>query len=268
MNILFIGDIVGKVGRKALKTNLSFINEKYDIDFVIANGENISNGRGISLNHFNFLLEEGVDSITLGNHYLDKKEELMMFKNYDEVVLPLNSKSEYIEDIPFLERSKTYLVNEIKIRVTSILGKVYMKEEVEEPYLTLSKLIENDDSDIHIVDYHAEASGEKEAIAHMFKGQISALIGTHTHIQTRDARILEGKTFYMTDVGMCGDDTGILGYEESSVIDKQILHKNVIMRLKDDAPTLFSAVVLSFDDLTLLPKSITPLYIKNKKGDK
>lgn len=264
MNILFIGDVVGKVGRKALKKNLSFVFNKYDIDFSICNGENISNGRGISLNHFNFLLENGIDSITLGNHYLDKKEELMMFKNYDEIVLPLNSKSEYIEDIPLNERSKVYDLNGIKIRVTNILGNVYMKEDVIEPYIALNKLLETDTSDIHIVDFHAEASGEKQTLAYAFKDKVQAILGTHTHVQTRDYRIIDNKMFYITDVGMCGDDNGILGFEINSVINKQLLHKNNIMLLKDDSVSVFSAVILTFDDLTLKPIKITPLYIKNE----
>ncbi len=269
MNILFIGDIVGKIGRKALKENLSFIKNKYDIDFTIANGENISNGRGISLNHYNFLLTEGIDAITLGNHYLDKKEELELFKNYDEIVLPLNSKSEYIEDIPFLKRSKEFIINDIKIKVTSILGKAFMKEEVNDPYLSLATLVAKDNSDIHIIDYHAEASGEKEAMAYAFKGEISALIGTHTHVQTKDARIIDKETFYITDVGMCGDYNGILGYEVDSVIKRQVLGKNnVLLSLKDDGVRLFNGVILSFDDLTFKPLNINSLYIVSEKRNK
>lgn len=267
MKILFIGDIVGKIGRKALKENLSFIKNKYDINFVIANGENISNGRGISLNHYNFLLEEGVDCVTLGNHYLDKKEELSLFKNYDDIVLPLNSKAEILEDISFERRSKSFIIDDIKIKVTSILGKAFMKEEALDPYETLHKLVEKDDSDIHIIDYHAEASGEKEAMAYAFNGEISALIGTHTHVQTRDARIINGKTFYITDVGMCGDYDSVIGYEPNSVIEKQLMHKiNTTMYLKDDGTRLFSAVILTFDDLNFKPLEILPLYIVHDKS--
>ncbi len=267
MKILFIGDIVGKIGRKALKENLSFIKNKYDINFVIANGENISNGRGISLNHYNFLLEEGVDCVTLGNHYLDKKEELELFKDYDDIVLPLNSKNEILVDIPFDKRSKTFIIDDIKVKVTSLLGKAFMNEEALDPYESLASLIKADDSDIHIVDYHAEASGEKEAMVYAFNGEISALIGTHTHVQTRDARIINGKTFYITDVGMCGDYNGILGYEVNSVIERQLLNKkNVSMYLKDDGVRLFSAVILTFDDLTFKPLEIKPLYLINDKS--
>lgn len=256
MNILFIGDIVGKVGRKALKKNLSFIKEKYNIDFTIANGENISNGRGISLKHYNFLLDEGVDCITLGNHYADKMEEFSLFIDNEDIVRPLNLK----KDIGG-EGSRVFEVNGIKIRVTNILGEVFMKEEVYSPYQVLSNVCKGDDADIHIVDYHAEATGEKLEMAYAFEGEISALLGTHTHVQTNDASILDDKTAYMSDVGMCGARNGILGFEKESVIDKQIFHKNAPMKLADDAPYEFCCVILNFDDISLKIKKITPLRI-------
>ncbi len=258
MNILFVGDIVGKVGRKALKTNLSFIRNKYDIDFTIVNAENISNGRGINQNHYNFLRGLDVDCITLGNHYLDKKEELMMFIDNDDIIPPLNSKEEWIKKA---NRSKVFELNGIKIRVTSILGTAFMKEEVDSPYLSLSNLIKEDNSDIHIVDYHAEASGEKMAIAYAFSKEISALIGTHTHVQTRDAMIIDNSTAYITDVGMCGARNGILGFEKDSVIERQLLHRGTSMRLLDDAPYVFSAVILNFKEDDLKITNIIPIYI-------
>lgn len=256
MNILFIGDIVGKVGRKALKKNLSFIKEKYDIDFTIANGENISNGRGISLNHYNFLINEGVDCITLGNHYVDKMDEFSLFINNEDIIRPLNLK----EDIGG-EGSRIFDVNGIKIRVSNILGEVFMKEEVYSPYQVLSNLTKGDYSDIHIVDFHAETTGEKLTIAYAFEGEISALIGTHTHVQTNDAFIINNKTGYISDVGMCGARNGILGFEKDSVIDKQIFHRTKSMKLEDEAPYEFCCCVLEFDDISLNLKRIIPLRI-------
>lgn len=256
MNILFIGDIVGKVGRKALKKNLSFIKEKYDIDFTIANGENISNGRGISLNHYNFLINEGVDCITLGNHYVDKMDEFSLFINNEDIIRPLNLK----KDIGG-EGSRIFDVNGIKIRVSNILGEVFMKEEVYSPYQVLSNLTKGDYSDIHIVDFHAETTGEKLTIAYAFEGEISALIGTHTHVQTNDAFIINNKTGYISDVGMCGARNGILGFEKDSVIDKQIFHRTKSMKLEDEAPYEFCCCVLEFDDISLNLKRIIPLRI-------
>ena len=154
MNILFIGDIVGKVGRKALSKNLSFVKEKYDIDFTIANGENISNGRGMNENHYHFLINNGVNCITLGNHYKDR-EEIQNYINFsDEIVRPLNLK----DDFPG-EGTKLFDVNGIKIRVTNVLGAAFSKFEVKDPYLELINVISKYESDIHIIDFHSEANG-------------------------------------------------------------------------------------------------------------
>ena len=263
MNILFIGDIVGKVGRKALKENLSFVKNKYQIDFVIANGENISNGRGMNENHYNFLLDEGVDCITLGNHYNDREELASYIDFAPEIVRPLNIKDEFPG-----EGSKIYDCNGIKIRVTNLLGVAYMKEESLDPYLSIKPIIENDDSDIHIIDFHAEATGEKKAFAYALKNSVSAVLGTHTHVQTRDAQILNTGILYISDVGMCGSYNSVLGDEIDSVVERIIYHnENARFKLLEDDDRLFNAVVLRFDDYTFKPLGIESLYIIKKKGE-
>ena len=276
MNILFVGDVVGKLGRKTLERNLSNIINKYDIVFSIVNAENITNGRGINLNHYNFLNKlDFVDAITLGNHYLDKKEELSLFIDNDNVVPPLNSLDDLLKSSKdnIETRSKLFLVEYmskvVKIRVTSVLGSTFMKEEVISPIKAISYLLDND---IHIIDFHAETNGEKYSIAYYFIGEISALIGTHTHVQTKDNKLLVSKdnpslkTLYISDVGMCGDNLGILGFEYKSVIERQLLgNKKVSMKLMDDSSTIFSAVILKFDDLSFEPISITPIYLEESK---
>ncbi len=263
MNILFIGDIVGKVGRKALKENLSFVKNKYKIDFVIANGENISNGRGMNENHYNFLIEEGVDCITLGNHYNDREEISNYLDFAEEVVRPLNLMS----DFPG-EGSKIFDCNGVKIRVTNLLGSAYMKEEVKDPYLSIKPIIESDTSDIHIVDFHAEATGEKKAFAYALKNSVSAVLGTHTHVQTRDAQILNTGVLYISDIGMCGSYNSVLGDEIDSVVERIIFHnENARFKLLEDDDRLFNAVILKFDDYTFKPLGIESLYIIKKKGE-
>ncbi len=289
MNILFVGDVVGKLGRKTLERNLSNIINKYDIVFSIVNAENITNGRGINLNHYNFLNKlDFVDAITLGNHYLDKKEELSLFIDNDNVVPPLNSLDDLLKSSKdnIETRSKLFLVEYmskvVKIRVTSVLGSTFMKEEVISPIKAISYLLDKiarkeeetkeRDNDIHIIDFHAETNGEKYSIAYYFIGEISALIGTHTHVQTKDNKLLVSKdnpslkTLYISDVGMCGDNLGILGFEYKSVIERQLLgNKKVSMKLMDDSSTIFSAVILKFDDLSFEPISITPIYLEESK---
>ncbi len=261
MNILFVGDIVGKVGRKALKKNLSFVRKKYNIDFVIVNAENITNGRGMNQNHYKFLKDLGVNCITLGNHYKDRPEIADYIDFADEVIRPLNIKNEF----PGLG-SKVFYSGKTKIRVTNLLGKAYSKIDVDYPYESLKKIIDNDDSDIHIVDFHADSTGEKKALAYSLKDSISALIGTHTHVQTRDAQILNTGTFFMSDVGMCGSYNSVLGDEIDSVVKKIVFHDETSrFKLLEDDDSVFSAVILTFDDKTYKPLDINPLYIINRK---
>ena len=262
MNILFIGDIVGKVGRKALSQNLSNIKKKYDISFTIANGENISRGRGMNEHHYNFLVDQGVDAITLGNHYKDRDEIITYIEEADKIIRPLNLKEEFPGT-----GSKIFEVDGIKIRVTNLLGEAFSKIEVYNPYESVIDTVINDDSDIHIIDFHAESTGEKKAFAYSLKGSVSAVLGTHTHVQTRDYQILNNDTFFISDVGMCGSYNSVLGCEIESVVDRIILHDpSSRFKYLEDDDTLFSAVVLKFDDITFKPIEILPIYIVNKKG--
>ena len=262
MNILFIGDIVGKVGRKALIQNLHTIKNKYDISFTVANGENISNGKGINRNHYDFLIKNGVDCVTLGNHYKDRNDIRNYIDKVDKLIRPLNLKDEFPG-----EGSKIFDVDGVKIRVSNLLGSAFLKFEVNDPYQEITKVIETDESDIHIIDLHGESTGEKKALAYALKNSVSAVLGTHTHVQTRDAQILNSGAFFISDVGMCGSYNSVLGTEIESVVDKIIYHDETKhFKYLDEDDTLFSAVVLKFDALTFKPVEIIPLYLINKKG--
>lgn len=247
MRILFFGDVVGKVGRAALKNYLPKLVDKYQIDFVIANGENATHGKGLIEKHYYELLDAGVDAITLGNHYYSKNLIAKYIDDADALIRPLNITSS-LGGVG----SRLFEVNGVNIRITNILGTAFMKEEVIQPYLSLKELldsIEGEDS-IHIVDYHAEATGEKMCFAYTFDGLVSAIVGTHTHIQTNDARILENGTGYITDVGMCGAYNGVLGFERTSVINKTIFGNEARFELKENDTNLINAVVIDVDDIT------------------
>lgn len=259
MNILFIGDIVGKLGRDALIKNLPTIKEKYDISFVVANAENVTNGKGMSQTHYSFLIENGVDCITLGNHYNHQAEIYNIIENKD-VIRPLN-----LADETKGHGTEVFMVDGVKIRVTNLLGTmVTPKDRINDPYQTIIDVIGNDDSDIHIIDYHGEFTGEKKAFAYSLKNTVSAICGTHTHTQTRDYQKLSTGPLFITDVGMCGLYDSVLGVEYNSVVDR-IIHKNEKSKFKQlyEGKTLFSAVVLKFDDFTFEGKEIIPLYIIN-----
>lgn len=261
MKVLFLGDIVGKVGRKCLTKSLSFLIEKYKADFVIVNGENISNGRGMNGSHYRMLSEMPINAITLGNHYKDR-DEIIDFLDNDNLIRPLNLK------YPFPGKgSRVYKCNNKTIRVTNLLGQVYMKEEVLDPYLETKKLIEKDNSDIHIIDFHGEATGEKKAFAYSLENKVSAVIGTHTHVQTTDNQILNTGVAYISDVGMCGSYNSILGDEINSVVRRIILHDtNQRFKLLDEDDMLLNGVLLDFDDKTNKATSIERINLLNGKS--
>ena len=198
MRILFFGDIVGKNGRNAIKRNLGLLKSKFRADLVIANGENATHGKGLIENHYNELIEAGIDIITLGNHYLSKSEITEYIQHANRLARPLNIKS----DIGGYG-SVVIDIDDISIRVTNVLGQVFLHEEVENPFDSLDQLINNSErANIHIVDFHAEATGEKQALAWAFDGKVSAVLGTHSHVQTNDNRILENGTGYISDAGL------------------------------------------------------------------
>lgn len=258
MKILFIGDIVGKVGRRMIKDHLNEIVNKYNIDFVIANGENVSHGKGLLKHHYFELLDDGVDVITLGNHYDNKVEIRNYIDNVDRLVRPLN----LTKGFPG-EGSIVYDVDGVSIRVTNVLGTAFMNEEVNNPYYALVELLSDQDlepSNIHIIDFHAEATGEKICLAHALDGKVSAVLGTHTHVQTRDYRILEHGTAFISDVGMTGLYESALGFDIDSVTNKIIYGHQTPFKVPDNGKGLLSAIVIDFDNYSGEAKEIFPIY--------
>ena len=251
MKILFFGDIVGKVGRKAIKEYLPKLVEKYHIDFVIANGENATHGKGLIEKHYYELIDAGVDCITLGNHYLSKRYILNYIDDASCLVRPLNLVSDFGG-----AGSTLFDVNGIKVRVSNVLGSAFMKEEVSNPYLALKEVIDTNEPSIHIVDFHAEATGEKMAFGYAFDGLVSAVLGTHTHVQTNDARILFKGTGFVTDVGMCGAYNGILGFDRNSVMNKTLFGSEERFFINEDDTPFVCAAIIDVDENTFKCKEI------------
>lgn len=244
MNILFIGDVVGNPGRKVVKYFLNKYGDEYD--FVIANLENASHGKGLTRNHFLQMLEAGIDVVTLGNHYYAKKEIETFINDYDNLLRPNNLHKGTIG-----HGTDVYVCNGLNIRVTNLMGRVYMSDPVDNPFDSLLEICENDNSDIHIVDFHAEATGEKLSLGWAFDGKVSAILGTHTHVQTNDLRLLKNGTLYMSDVGMCGPYNGILGSTRENVIKKTWLGVPTIFGVEDnDDEYIFSACSITIDEDT------------------
>lgn len=256
MKILFIGDIVGRIGRRIVKEKIPYFVDKYEIDFVIANAENATHGKGLVQKQYEELIDAGVDVITLGNHYDSKSEIRKYISRVDRLVRPVN----LLRDFPG-DGSVIFDLDGITIRVTNILGSAFINEEVNNPYYVLDDILNHEETaSINIVDFHGEATGEKISFAHVFDGRVSAVLGTHTHVQTNDAHILQHGTAFISDVGMCGYCDGVLGFEKHSVIDKIIFGKSGKFQPPDEGRGIFSAVVINIDEDTGLAKSIFPIY--------
>ncbi len=213
MKILAIGDIFGKIGRRMIKDYLPEIKKKHQIDLVIANVENATHGKGISIEHYHKLKEYGIDVMTSGNHIFHQKGTLALITKVSDLLRPLNSN-------PYHPGQGSVLINlkGKKIRVTNLIGQTFMPA-ADNPYFALEQLLKNKDCDIHLLDFHAEATAEKNIFGYYFSGKITAFLGTHTHVQTADNRNI-GETFFITDIGMTGPSEGIIGAEPAGIIQR------------------------------------------------
>lgn len=260
MKVLFIGDIVGRIGRRLIKEKVPYFVEKYGIDFVIANGENATHGKGLIKHHYHELIDSGVDVITLGNHYDNKNEIRHYIDNADRLIRPINLLHEY----PGVG-TEIYDLDGYTIRVTNVMGGVFMGEAVNSPYLAMLEVLsEEEPANIHIVDFHAEATGEKQCLAYALDGKVSAVIGTHTHVQTNDAKVLPNGTAFISDVGMCGYADGVLGVTKETVIPKILYGENSRFSPPDEGRGLFSAVVIDIDENTGKSRSIFSIYYQEE----
>ena len=238
MKILFFGDIVGHIGLKAVSDVLPSIKEKEGIDFVIANGENASDGFGLTEEDYRYLVEAGVDAITLGNHYDSKRELSDYIDEAPALVRPLN-----LLRFDRGEGTRVFSVNGVKVQVTNILGTAFMKETVASPIAKLSEII-GSSANIHIVDYHGESTSEKALFAFYFDGRVSAIVGTHTHVQTADEQILPHGTGFISDCGYCGAYPSVIGFEKASVIDRIVFGSKQRMRIDEEAKPMVNALIL------------------------
>ena len=239
-----------------IREKLSYFVKKNNVDFVIANGENTTHGKGLIRHHYEELIDAGVDVVTLGNHYDAKSEITRYIDGADRLIRPINLRKEFPGD-----GSAVYDVDGILVRVTNLLGAVFINEEVNAPYLSILELLENGEpSHIHIIDYHAEATGEKQSLAYALDGKVTAVLGTHTHVQTNDAKILENGTAFISDVGMTGFNDGVLGFEKESVLKTIIYGEKSKFAPPEEGRGLFSAVVLDVDENTGKTNEIIPIY--------
>lgn len=223
MNILFLGDIIGNPGRKAVKSLLPSVIKDHSVDMVIANGENAAGGFGITESVAEELFYNGVDVITSGNHIFDKKDVIPYLDQVDRLIRPMN----YPEDVPG-KGVTTLTIKNVKVAVLNISGLVFM-EPITCPFKKILEELDKLDKDIKvkIVDFHAEATSEKMCMGWYIDGKVSAVIGTHTHVPTADERVLTNGTGYITDIGMTGPYDSVIGITKESALRRFLTHMPV-----------------------------------------
>lgn len=256
MRILCLGDIVGDAARKVLEKSLRNIRSEYTVDYVIVNGENASGGRGITLESYKELLRSGVDAITTGNHVWQHKN---IYTVLEDASAPILVPANY----PLLNAIKGYMHvqhGNINILLINLIGRIFM-QPVECPFATVDAILKEYDKDaIIIVDFHAEATSEKRAMGFFLNGRVSALFGTHTHVQTNDATILDKGTGYITDLGMCGVENSVLGADPDSAIERLRTSRIKHLPLAKGLVSL-QGILLDIDENTYKTTAITTVRI-------
>ena len=241
MNLLFIGDIVGKEGRRIVKEKIALLKDEYELDFVIANGENAAHGKGLTPKVFQELLDCGIQVITLGNHAFSKKEIYGILED-NHLIRPMNL-------LPKEGGSglRVYQIKNKKIAVANICGHSFMDAIAESPFVVAKSLI-NEEADIKIVDLHAETTSEKITFCQLYRNEFTAVFGTHTHVQTADETIWDGCAF-ISDVGMCGPYRSVLGRDIDEVIAKVVDGKKTRFTIAE-GKAIFCAVLVHIDPNT------------------
>lgn len=263
IRLLLLGDVIGKPGRRAVKRFLSARRaEPLAPHLIIANGENAAHGFGLTEKIVNEFLSMGIDIISGGNHTFDKKEIFDFIDNYPNVLRPANyppgtgGQGVYVAD-----------VNGFRIAVLSLLGRVFM-EPLASPFLTADQIVSDlaGHADAVIVDFHAEATAEKVAMGWYLDGRVAAVVGTHTHVQTADERILPGGLAYITDIGCCGPLNGVIGMELKGVFRRLV--EQLPSRLEiAGGPAAVNGVTITIDPGTGKAVSIVRESFKESEGD-
>lgn len=261
MKLLFIGDIVGSIGREMLKETLPLLKQKYRPQLTIANGENAAHGRGITEAIYKELLASGVDILTMGNHTFDNREVFKFMEGATKLIRPAN----FPKSVPGVGY-KIVNINQQKLAVVNLQGRVFMNP-LDDPFEIGQQIVaECRRITPHIfVDFHAEATSEKQALGWFLDGKVSAVVGTHTHVQTNDARILPQGTAYLSDVGMTGAYDSILGMKKEPIIEKFISQLPARHDVVEEGRKLLSACYIELDDTTGKAKKIETIMVNDDR---
>ena len=259
MRILFLGDVMGRSGRTGVAEKLPKLRADWGLDFVVVNGENASQGAGLTGEHAKALLDAGADCLTLGDHAFDQKEMMQFIEQEPRIIRPLNfSKVAPGKGFRIFEATQGR-----RILVTQVLGQVFMKRPFDDPFSAVEAVLKTHRMgaavQAAIVDVHAEATSEKMAMGHWCDGQASLVVGTHTHVPTADHQILTGGTAYLSDAGMCGDYNSVIGMEKLEPLKRFITGMASTRFEPAGGPATLSGVYVETDDKTGRALRVVPV---------
>jgi hypothetical protein len=256
VKILFIADVVGDTGRRILAQALKPVREELGIDFCIANGENMAGGKGLTQNTFAKLTRFGVDAVTTGNHIWDNPDILPALQSQENLLRPLN----YPEGNAGKGSAVFSLANGVEVAVINLQGRVFMPA-IDCPFSAGLREVERlrSRTPVIVVDFHAEATSEKVAMGWYLDGKVSAVVGTHTHVQSADERVLPKGTAYITDAGMTGARDSVIGVKKELIIRRLLLQSYVRFEPASEDPIL-NAVVVDIDAETGKARSIERIF--------
>ncbi len=260
MRVLFIGDVVGRTGRKVVQDQLPRLRDSFAVDFVVVNGENAAGGFGITEAIFEEFLDAGADVVTTGNHVWDQREALIFIERQERLLRPIN----FPGDVPGRGSGLFQARNGAEVLVVNAIGRVFMGE-LDCPFQAIDPALADhpmkQKADAIIIDFHAEATSEKQAFAHYVDGRASCVIGTHTHVPTADDQILAGGTAFMSDAGMCGNYDSVLGMRKEEPLAR-FLTKVPSGRFEvAKGEATLAGVAIELDDDTGLATAISPVRI-------
>ena len=260
MRILFLGDVVGRPGRVAVMEQLPALRERYALDFVVVNGENAAGGFGITEPILNELLDAGADVVTTGNHVFDQREALVFIERHDRLLRPLN----FPPGTPGKGAGLFKAKSGAEVLVINAQGRVFMAD-LDDPFRAVERELEacglKSGADAILIDFHAEATSEKEALGHFVDGRATAVIGTHTHVPTADEQILNKGTAYISDAGMCGDFDSVLGMDKEEPLQRFLTKIPTGRFAPSSGDATLCGVAVEVDDRTGLGRAIAPLRL-------
>jgi hypothetical protein len=260
MRLLFLGDIVGRAGRLAVVERLPGLIQDWKLDFVVINGENAAGGFGITEAIYQEIRDAGADAITLGNHAWDQREALVFIERAPRLLRPAN----YPAGTPGRGAAVYAAKNGARVLVINLMGRIFM-DPLDDPFAVIERELTacplRQGCDVSIVDFHAEATSEKQSLAHLVDGRVSLVVGTHTHVPTADERVLSGGTAYVTDIGMCGDFDSVIGMQKEEPIRRFLTRLPSARFEAATGPATLTGVAVEIDDATGLARWIEPVRL-------